>query len=209
MQQADLIVQFTQKAEAVSAIVKQVSDMEQAMAHTVNVCSKKQACQVLASGCNLNLSAKAEDLCGLKSWEKIIAAPDLDDKNLAILKGLCADNNIALITQGLHDHLGGIDLGISTADFGLAETGSIVQNSDSEDLRLATMISEIHVALLPASRIYATSFDIEHQLEDFFSAAAGYLAFITGASRTADIERVLTLGVHGPLELQILILMDS
>ena len=209
MQQADLIDQFTQRAEAVSAIVTPVQDMGQALAQAVSICTQKQACQILASGCNLDLSAKAEDLCALKNWEKIIAAPDLDDKNLAILKGLCADNNIALITQGLHEHLGGIDLGLSTADFGLAETGSIVQNSASEDLRLATMISEIHVALLPASRIYATSFDLEHQLKAFFSADAGYLAFITGASRTADIERVLTLGVHGPLELQVMILMDS
>jgi L-lactate dehydrogenase complex protein LldG len=208
MQQADLVKLFTQKAEGVSALVFQVDDLHQALAHTVQVCAEKQACQILPSGCTLDLSGKAKDLCDLKSWDKLIAAPDLDENTLSILQGLCEQNNIALIREGLHAHLGGIDLGLTTADFGLAETGSIVQDSASEDLRLATMISEIHVALLPASRICATSFDLEQKMAEFFSAAAGYLAFITGASRTADIERVLTLGVHGPLELQILILMD-
>ena len=208
MQQAERIDQFTQQAAAVSAIVRPVPDMRAALGHAVQVCAGKQACQALASGCTLDLSKKAEDLCGLKSWEKIMAAPDIDDDNLSILQGLCADNNIALIKQGLHEHLGGIDVGLSTADYGLAETGSIVQNSASEDLRLATMISEIHIALLPASRIHNTAFDLEQKLAAFFSDGDGYLSFITGASRTADIERVLTLGVHGPLELQILILMD-
>ncbi|MFO7930411.1 MAG: lactate utilization protein [Desulfosalsimonas sp.] len=208
MEQTELTAMFTQKAEAVSAVVKPVKDMGQALEETVNICAEKQACQVLASGCSLDLSPEAEDLCGLKDWEKIIAAPDLDDKTLDDLQKLCRQNNIALIRQGLHAHLGGIDVGLTTAAFGLAETGTIVQDSASEDLRLATMISESHIALLPASRICAASFDLERQMEEFFSAGAAYLAFITGASRTADIERVLTLGVHGPLELRVLILMN-
>ncbi|MFP4392840.1 MAG: LutC/YkgG family protein [Desulfohalobiaceae bacterium] len=209
MQQTELVDTFTQKAEAVQAQVHQVQSLDKALEHCVEVCSQKQACQVLASGCSLELSPEAKDLCNLKSWEKIIAAPNLDDSSLETLKDLCREKNIALITQGLHAHLGGIDLGLSLAEFGIAETGSIVQDSGQEDLRLATMISEIHTAILPVSRIYSSSFDLEKELQSILSRPAVYLAFITGASRTADIERVLTLGVHGPLELQILILMDS
>ncbi|MFW6082070.1 MAG: LUD domain-containing protein, partial [Desulfosalsimonas sp.] len=132
MEHAELISRFTQKAEAVSALVRQVDDMQQALEETVNICAEKQACQVLASGCSLDLSPEAEDLCGLKDWEKIIAAPDLDDETLNDLQKLCRQKNIALIRQGLHAHLGGIDVGLTTAAFGLAETGTIVQNSASE-----------------------------------------------------------------------------
>jgi L-lactate dehydrogenase complex protein LldG len=84
-----------------------------------------------------------------------------------------------------------------------------VIDSSSEDVRLATMISEVHVAVLPAGRIRKTSYDLEAELRDRFGTAPNYYAFITGASRTADIERVLALGVHGPLELHILVLEED
>ena len=95
------------------------------------------------------------------------------------------------------------------ADLGLAETGTLVLKSASEDLRLATMISEINVVVLPLSRMRGGSYDAESELLEMMQDGANYLSFITGASRTADIERVLALGVHGPLELHILLLEDA
>ena len=74
--------------------------------------------------------------------------------------------------------------------------------------RLATMLVETHVAVLPVSRLRATVTDLEEEMTRLMAAPPSYLAFITGASRTADIERVLTLGVHGPLELHLLLLKD-
>jgi L-lactate dehydrogenase complex protein LldG len=106
----------------------------------------------------------------------------------------------------LRSHLAGIDIGFTMADYGIAETGTLVIDSSSEELRLATMVSEMHVAVLPKSRLRATSPDLETELKQFMGAVPNYCAFITGASRTADIERVLALGVHGPLELHILLL---
>jgi L-lactate dehydrogenase complex protein LldG len=109
----------------------------------------------------------------------------------------------------LRDHLAGIDLGLTMADFGIAETGTLVIDSSSEEVRLATMISEVHVAVLPKNRIREAAFELEEDLRQLMGATPNYTAFITGASRTADIERVLALGVHGPLELHILLLEEK
>jgi L-lactate dehydrogenase complex protein LldG len=71
------------------------------------------------------------------------------------------------------------------------------------------MLSETHVAVIPKSRIVADVESIEEELCLMMNAAPGYVAFISGASRTADIERVLTIGVHGPQELHVLILEED
>jgi L-lactate dehydrogenase complex protein LldG len=65
------------------------------------------------------------------------------------------------------------------------------------------------VAVLPLSKLVGTAYDQEDELDALLSDPPDYTAFITGASRTADIERVLTLGVHGPLELHILLWEDK
>jgi L-lactate dehydrogenase complex protein LldG len=205
----EVLEKFRKKAELVSAIVSEVDSMAQAIAYTVDLCSQKEACQLLMSGGEESLSDKGRDLCELKQFGKIIAAPALSDADLAELVKQAASREISVIKDGMRGHLAGIDIGFTVADYGIGETGSLVIDSSSEELRLATMVSEIHVAVIPKSRIRATAEDLYAEIKDFHSRKPNYLAFVTGASRTADIERVLALGVHGPLELHILILEDK
>ncbi len=205
----EVLEKFRKKAELVSAIVSEVDSMAQAIAYTVDLCSQKEACQLLMSGCEESLSDKGKDLCELKQWGKIIAAPALADADMAELVKQAASREISVIKDGMRKHLAGVDIGFTVADYGIGETGSLVIDSSSEELRLATMVSEIHVAVIPKSRIRATAEDLYAEIKGFQSTKPNYLAFITGASRTADIERVLALGVHGPLELHILILEDK
>ena len=205
----EVLEKFRKKAELVSAIVSEVDSMAQAIAYTVDLCTQKEACQLLMSGCEESLSDKGRDLCELKQFGKIIAAPALNDADLAELVKQASGRGISVIKDGMRSHLAGIDIGFTVADYGIGETGSLVIDSSSEELRLATMVSEIHVAVIPKSRIRATTEDLYDELKGFQSRKPKYLAFVTGASRTADIERVLALGVHGPLELHILILEDK
>ena len=203
----EMVATFRTAAEKVSAIVSEVSSLEQALDYTVQLCDGKEACQLLISGCEAPLSTPAHALCDQKQ-QKLIAAPELTENAKRGLTERCAKYGIGFVDDGLREHMAGIDIGLTMVDYGIAETGTLVIDSSSEAVRLATMVSEVHVAVLPKSRIRATALDLETELRDLMQSAPNYAAFITGASRTADIERVLALGVHGPLELHILLLED-
>ena len=207
-QHDEMMTLFIQKAESVSAVVRRVSSADAVLDYVVDLCEGKEACQLLMAGCETSLSPPAETLCETKQ-AKVIAAPGLPREELGLLNERCAASGIRVTTEGLRAHLAGIDIGLTYADFGLADTGTLVIDSRDEDIRLATMISEIHVAVLPRSSLRASAYDVEADLTRRMQQAPDFTAFITGASRTADIERVLALGVHGPLELHILIREDA
>lgn len=202
-----LCARFNEKARAVSAIVHEVRHFDEAVAYTINLCDTQGACRIAISGCKEHLSPPADALCHLKH-EKIVAAPGLDPERSAHLQASCAANGFSFLQSGMRSHLSGVDIGFTVADLGIAETGTLVISCPSEEMRLATMICEYHVCVLHRSSIVADAFAAEQQLLKHMRKTPNYMAFITGASRTADIERVLALGVHGPLELHILLLED-
>ena len=138
---------------------------------------------------------------------KTIAAPGFAPADLETLGGLCTKEDIQLLEPPFRNNLEGIHTGLTFADWGIAETGTLVMDSAREDLRIVTMLSEIHVAALPKAAIYPDTDALALEMDAIFKARASYLAFISGPSRTADIERVLSIGVHGPRQLHIL-LMD-
>lgn len=87
------------------------------------------------------------------------------------------------------------DVGLSSADAALAETGTLVLTSGPGKSRLATLLPPVHIALVPTSVLTA---DLFTWTESFSRQLPANLNFISGPSKTADIEQIMAVGVHGP-----------
>jgi len=98
------------------------------------------------------------------------------------------------------------EAGVTGVNFAIADTGTLVLESTAEDIRLATTLPPKQFALLDPEKIVADGIKAVAPLRKFHQRdPRNYIAYVTGPSRTADIERVLTIGVHGPKELFILL----
>jgi len=95
------------------------------------------------------------------------------------------------------------DVGVSTAQAAIAETGTLVLDSDCERHRLVSLVPPVHIAIVNASSIVETLGDALTLLQKKEISPA--ITFITGPSRTADIELTLAIGVHGPQELYVIV----
>lgn len=91
------------------------------------------------------------------------------------------------------------DVGISSVDFAVAETGSLVVCSRPGRERMVSLLPPVHVALVDETQIVPDLFDVFSRLQAKGpQTLPSNLAFITGPSKTGDIELQLTTGVHGP-----------
>lgn len=96
--------------------------------------------------------------------------------------------------------------GVTFSNFCLADSGTVVLESTNEDVRLATTLPEIHFIIVdPATILEDNLAAVEPMTAMHKGNDPVFVAYITGPSRTADIERVLTIGCHGPRELHILV----
>jgi L-lactate dehydrogenase complex protein LldG len=174
---------FKEKAAAVQVVISEITDLPAAFDYAADL-TVKQGGQALAAF----------------GWE---------GQDREALGNACRRAQLNLVHDNLREHAATLHTALTLADWGIADTGSLVLDSSSEDLRLATMLAETHVAVLPVSRLQPNAFALEDELNRLMASPPRYQAFITGASRTADIERILTIGVHGPQELHVLLLKDQ
>ena len=103
------------------------------------------------------------------------------------------------------------DIGITEADFGIADTGTMVLIANEKQPRSVSLIPPVHIAIIKSDVIVENLKDVFVLLTNTISQSGSLtnltscITFITGPSRTGDIELNITLGVHGPKELLVLI----
>jgi L-lactate dehydrogenase complex protein LldG len=97
-----------------------------------------------------------------------------------------------------------VKVGLTGALGGLADTGAIALVSGPGRSRLASLLPPVHIAVLPRAKLYP-SLPAFLAANPAAAAQGSNLVLITGPSRTADIELTLTMGVHGPGEIHVII----
>jgi len=98
------------------------------------------------------------------------------------------------------------DVGVTTAQWAMAETGTLVLESGRERSRLTSLLPPVHICVLDAKNIRGTMGEILQIIQNDLSRT---VTFVTGPSRTSDIELTLAIGVHGPRELYVIVISDE
>lgn len=94
---------------------------------------------------------------------------------------------------------------VTGAFAGIAETGTLVLLSDPQSPTTLNFLPEVHIVVLRREQIAPHIEDVWQKLRDEMGAMPRTINFITGPSRTADIEQTIQLGAHGPRNLHVII----
>ena len=112
--------------------------------------------------------------------------------------------------EQLREVMANADIGITGVDYAVAETGSVVLSPRQGVSRLVSLLPPVHVAIVEPQQVYESLDDVFALRRLAFLQGNGdmgsYLSFISGPSRTADIEQTIVVGVHGPVEVHLVVL---
>lgn len=184
---AALLDRFQAEAERVGTVVHRAATVERAGEIVVRLAAERAARRVVTWRRS-----------GLGPVSAVAAR--LADAGVEVFEGTAGD---AAARAALIQRLAGADMGLTGVDLAVAETGSLVLVSGAGKGRAVSLLPACHVALLGPDQLLGTLEEAGVVLESWEATGAGAganIVFVTGPSRTADIELTLTRGVHGPRE---------
>ncbi len=114
-----------------------------------------------------------------------------------------------VVTAMLHKDTADCDAAITSCEFLIARTGSIVLTSARQG-RITSVYTPIHVCIAYTSQlVYDVKEGLEGLKNKYRESLPSLISFATGPSRTADIEKTLVVGVHGPKEVYCFVVDDG
>lgn len=96
-------------------------------------------------------------------------------------------------------------VGVTGAYCGIAETGTLMLLSGAHTHPVTSLLPDTHVAVVPAARLLRSMEDAWDLLRSEYDSLPRQVSFVSGPSRTADIEMTLVLGIHGPYRVHIVL----
>jgi L-lactate dehydrogenase complex protein LldG len=129
-----------------------------------------------------------------RKWENVFCS----EKNLQKMFGS------AKFPQINQKSLANCDAAITSCKYLVARTGAIVMSSDQESGRTVSAYAPVHICIAYVSQlVYDTRDALKLIKEKYGNKLPSFITFAAGPSRTADIEKTLVVGVHGPKEVYV------
>lgn len=100
------------------------------------------------------------------------------------------------------------DMGLTEVDYAVADIGSLAMRASGSQSRLASVLPPVHVAVVTPDKIVGSLSELLPLLNSGDGLPSA-ISLVTGPSRTADIETIRTVGIHGPIELHVVILENE
>lgn len=145
-----------------------------------------------------------------------VALAKLPDALQQAVVDACAAREVAVLAEPYDtvtalSKIDGAQIGISGAEFGIAESGTLVEVSTDDATRLVSSLPRTYIGVVYASELVDTLRGSATRMNAIFEAHPEGLAvsYISGPSRTGDIEMILTLGVHGPEHAHAILITES
>jgi L-lactate dehydrogenase complex protein LldG len=209
VQRPMLLAQVQQELDAAGGVVAHVHSAPEAVAYITRLAQQKDAHLVVRWQSELLEALEVDEALhqqGITVHTTVLPP--------ATVAGEAASTaTMTTRRRELRELLARADLGLSGVDYVIAETGTLVLMARAGQMRGVSLLPPVHVALARTSQVIATLADYLLLTQAAGADPQQYLtscvSLVTGPSRTGDIELKLTVGVHGPGELHLLVLDDG
>jgi len=165
---------------------------------------------VLQASSREELIASLGSICRRENYRSVILSREVFVETLRLEEGLRQQvsevRSLKSDIASLVDQLRGADVGLTACEYLAAETGTVLLRSSPVAPRALSLLPRAHIVVAREGQLLPTVAEGLQKTDAVASPRSSCITLVTGPSRTADIEKVLVRGVHGPRDLYVVFL---